>query len=509
MIGTNRLNTQRLYLDKKEKEEIYIDTWPLPQHQIDGIRFLFKQFKKKKPGVILNNPEGYGKTVQVALFLNAVSKLLKHPVLILCKDDNEIDSWIQTLKIWTKFTLDDIAFETVNVYERKRIFLKKATDLALYGRRDWAVVVVKNDFAPRELMRMSFSAGFRVWLTTIDMRKDLQMLNAIYGWMYSEKRFHVQSLLDSETQCRGPLDRLKLLDAFLEDVVIMRNDFTTPYKAIQIDMLHTISKVTRKNKDATGTKIKRSKKRTEDAEQPPNKHKDDNSTVNFSSTSDAIPAAKSSANESRTVDQIAEGTFRNEAIREMDIESFIRNKEPVTRMVYELTKAENTDVNIRFADAARDIVNIENETPKDNAETDSESVLTNFNATDEFRAAGEGKEPEEKIDKVTASDIEEPEIDKEIASDINLNIISKGGEKNGDKETTLAPLSNPNVTEADIIAVGIPDISGLETVKDELAVEKPVIEEKTINKRDIDYKINEMEEQALKKFKGTLLDTLF
>lgn len=46
MIGTHKETVERLYLDKEEKEEIYIDTSPLPQHQIDGIRFLFRQYKK-------------------------------------------------------------------------------------------------------------------------------------------------------------------------------------------------------------------------------------------------------------------------------------------------------------------------------------------------------------------------------------------------------------------------------------------------------------------------------
>lgn len=38
--------SERLYLSKKEGQEIYIDIFNLPQHQIDGIRFIYKHFKK-------------------------------------------------------------------------------------------------------------------------------------------------------------------------------------------------------------------------------------------------------------------------------------------------------------------------------------------------------------------------------------------------------------------------------------------------------------------------------
>ncbi|KPJ02045.1 hypothetical protein RR46_00246 [Papilio xuthus] len=96
---------ERLYLDRGQRE-VYVDTCDLAQHQIEGIRFLYRQYIKKKPGVILNNPDGYGKSIQLAFFLDAIRELLTNPVLILCEDENKVNNWKQTLIKRTKYTED-------------------------------------------------------------------------------------------------------------------------------------------------------------------------------------------------------------------------------------------------------------------------------------------------------------------------------------------------------------------------------------------------------------------
>lgn len=44
----NRGRLERLYLGKGDTDEcnVFVDTIQLPQHQYDGIRFLYRQFKK-------------------------------------------------------------------------------------------------------------------------------------------------------------------------------------------------------------------------------------------------------------------------------------------------------------------------------------------------------------------------------------------------------------------------------------------------------------------------------
>lgn len=47
MIDTHETYSEPLYLDKENKNYIYInDCQNLKQYQIDGLRFLYRQFKK-------------------------------------------------------------------------------------------------------------------------------------------------------------------------------------------------------------------------------------------------------------------------------------------------------------------------------------------------------------------------------------------------------------------------------------------------------------------------------
>lgn len=52
---------------------------------------------------VLSFPPKQGKSVTVSLFLYAVRAHLNFPILVLCKDDEEVHDWMSHLKKWTGF----------------------------------------------------------------------------------------------------------------------------------------------------------------------------------------------------------------------------------------------------------------------------------------------------------------------------------------------------------------------------------------------------------------------
>lgn len=57
------------------------------------------------------------------------------------------------------------------------------------------------------------------------------MFNSIYCWLYSEKKFDINKYIDSISDIIGvPLVREKLMKSFIEDIVIIKNDFTPSKK---------------------------------------------------------------------------------------------------------------------------------------------------------------------------------------------------------------------------------------------------------------------------------------
>ncbi|CAG5051794.1 unnamed protein product [Parnassius apollo] len=505
MIGTNNHYIERLYLDKRRNEEVYVDTCPLPQHQIDGIRFLFRQFKHKKQGIILSNPEGYGKTVQVVLFLNAVRKILKNPVLILCKDDKEVNKWNNIFKMWTKYTEEDIVVDPTNIFVKKSIFIKNTTEAASYSRRDWSVVVVKNDLVPKDLLKVSFNTAYKIWLTTIDMRKDIQMLNAIYSWLYSEKKFNVENFLTSITDIKGSLNKLLLLDAFLEDIVIARNDFMTPFKTDEIlpeDEINISPKISKKNKDATGTKIKRTKRKVE--EDNAMHHKTEYTSINTKSKYDLGVSNRVMDTQNFVEDfRIDKCCNSNNRFKmkgdgdEKDVDKFIRDKDALVRKDFEFIDDTNSiDANgedISFAEAVNDIIDNENGTPlKDNGgQSKSKREFSFFNETAEVQASQEIEDSNN--------------IESEIPADIN--IIKNESNENRSVLIGVSPNNETNIkveTHIDSSSKNDATITKSPNNKSEIGHQK-----KENTRNDLDSKIYEMEEKAMKKFKGSILDSLF
>ncbi|CAG9584601.1 unnamed protein product [Danaus chrysippus] len=170
MIDTNETYSEPLYLDKENENYVYInDCHSLKEHQIGGLRFLYRQFKKGKPGAVLNFPPGSGKSHITTLFLNAVSSLLKERTLILCTDDDEIEHWKELFLSLTGYSIDDIAIESSNPRLKKKIFLKKVDDLSSYSRCNWCVVIIKDDMC-KSLQKVSIDADFKIWITSTDVK---------------------------------------------------------------------------------------------------------------------------------------------------------------------------------------------------------------------------------------------------------------------------------------------------------------------------------------------------
>ncbi|VVC99170.1 unnamed protein product, partial [Leptidea sinapis] len=111
---------ETIYLWKETHRDIRIDNEEITKSQIDGVRFLFKEFKKKNLGVIINFPQKCGKSTTAAFFVYAVRDLLEQPVLILCKDkDRKLLSFIHK---WI-YPKDVVSFDDFEGnYEKQIIF---------------------------------------------------------------------------------------------------------------------------------------------------------------------------------------------------------------------------------------------------------------------------------------------------------------------------------------------------------------------------------------------------
>lgn len=226
MIGNKMVYNERLYLSKEENGDVYVDTCQLPQHQIEGIRFLYAQFKKKKSGVILNDPSGYGKTLQVVLFLNAVRHLLEMPVLILCNED-DVQNWKEHFSQWTDL-YEEVAFEFSAVIGKKKVYVNTIKRLNTFCRQQWSIIVVDRENFMKNILQtrfVSLNKCYKIWVTSNDMKKHLPTLSKIYEWLYQNEKFNEKDFTAKENDINDVISKSILLDAFLEDVLIRRNNF--------------------------------------------------------------------------------------------------------------------------------------------------------------------------------------------------------------------------------------------------------------------------------------------
>ncbi|KAF9407419.1 hypothetical protein HW555_012547 [Spodoptera exigua] len=288
----------RFYLSQNEEDTIYLDNCRVPQHHIEGIRFLYKQFKRKRNGVIINDPLGFGRNIQITLFLKAVHPLLSRPVLILCEEGSEND-WYERFFTWTDLS-DDVVIETKNPMLKKAVIINTMVNLHLFCARDWSIIIVDGDkvTSTNPLLKLPLRSSFKIWNTQINLKENLDRFEEVYKWMYPQESFDKNYFIANPDSAVDVIEKSILLDSFLEDILIRREDLNSSFEKYQREVMMPPPKtttimpsihptlnspnttitpvvgpappppppaptptviITKKNKDATGTKIKRSK----------------------------------------------------------------------------------------------------------------------------------------------------------------------------------------------------------------------------------------------------------
>lgn len=573
---------QRLYLSKGD-QNIYIDNCKISQHHIDGIRFLYRQYKKQKSGVILNHRPGYSSNLQIVLFVKAIRCLLKKPVLVLCKEGTE-RSWMEQFETWTDF-YDEVVLETQKPFIKKLVLINTMSNLPAFSRHEWSLVIVDDDESSNTVLKNSFRADFKMYITGIKMKENLHKFTQIYEWLYpeeaKEKNKWKFNQSDFITNSKNPLDMVEkaiLLDAFMEDIVVTTEEADTPTEEhklqSEITDHHPSITISRKNKDATGTKIKRSKRKIYDDE--------DDNDIPLRKT---IKELLSSSKESRQVEYVLpascnegkckvsasihnKGNVRDElSLRKNsqvpDIKMDTLNSQSQLDLFYEPDTV--TEMNSdRYYEMDTLVLNndsCENQITNDN---DPIQVITN-----DLSESGESKEnnlrPDDEIFSEIVKETESNNQNKISSKNINLVHISiktpeSDEQTKSEKSSTDNIKSNNNDIKLDIAFEDSQSICNEMNVNDnELEISKESNEIYTKNKlckskldisKDlitdeesniimesnqnefhengirgtfevvapvanllkhncIEDKIKDMEEKALKKFKGSILDNLF
>lgn len=449
---------ERLYLSKPDN--IYVDHHQLMQHQVDALRLLYAQYKKKMGGLILNDPSGYGKTVVAVLFLQALRQVLPSPALVLCRA-TELQHWRHHFHTWA--TTEDVIFESSNPYVKKSIFVNTRQQLPSLCRRTWAVVVVDDDL-PRELQ-----ADFKIYLTNEDMKENLNTFASIHRWMFpKEPEFDIKQVTGHKNSPADFDKKAYLLDFLFEGIVFRSKNFT-PFKkpetqAPPVPIVFEPPRISRKNKDATGTKIKRSKARIE---------------------AESNQAAKIP----RT-----EPTERNSTItskdyykdKEMDVESFIKNEKPITGegveefMDFQAMIKSDTE---NFKDIVR------------NERLNGDKVILTEENTDVCTA-----DYQDAINDIVNN--ENDKSNEETYGNIDVRVTESDSDTG--KANNSVNVSTENDAEVISVSNNKIEVPNLEENKDETI--QLVNNE---SKKDLETKLTELEEKTLNKFKGSILDSLF
>ncbi|XP_050670892.1 uncharacterized protein LOC126969482 [Leptidea sinapis] len=468
---------ETIYLWKETHRDIRIDNEEITKSQIDGVRFLFKEFKKKNLGVIINFPQKCGKSTTAAFFVYAVRDLLEQPVLILCKDVEQIQHWQLTFNKWTQFNDDDIAVEPTNAFVKKKIFIKSMTNITSFCKRSWSIVIVKDDdYFNIPLMP---NAGFKIWVTSTDVKKDRKLLSFIHKWIYPKD---VVSFDDFE----GNYEKQIIFDTFLEDFVLRLNKMQPYEVSEQMGIVEENVPIKRKNKDITGKKIKRSKVVIK-KEEPSRKY---NEITDDSAPSFIADKKSNDFNIDKDIDKKA-------LINNSSIENKIENN-------YNEDTVRNVSPNIFSTNSMNDLeINIQTHNKK---ERDMAVVeIAEGNVHESGVIVEDTQQRERKcvdLDTTNNNQIESLEVD-------SVDILA---------ENTILPNRTVKNLKSDIDDTHIEkhDTNESNSIeKDEIRNSKANLDKKvpvpnnSKSTCDLDSKLNEFEEQAMKKFKGSFLDNLF
>ncbi|XP_045487773.1 uncharacterized protein LOC110994739 [Pieris rapae] len=493
----NKIMLETLILDKiPGKENICVK--PMQQmydHQIDGVRFLFKKWKNKsqiKPYCVLSFPPEQGKSVTVLLFLYAVRTHLSYPILILCKDDEEVLKWMLNFKKWTGYREDDIAIDPNKALINKLIFIKKYSDVSKLGpflRRSWSIVVIKTDNCVS--LPLFHYVEFTIWLTSSDLTKNVSLLKSMHNWIMPKVEFEMH------TEILPKWKNEILKHSMLESFVLIRTPTSLNCQDNVSSLVSATERKRLKNKDATGHKIKRTKNATND----------------------------------------------NVTHEKMDVETFIRNEKPLRSQLEEIDFdiEDNTNVTNRVEVLQNNVMH---------AEIMESALHESLRGTIDVNESGH---PDDEIHK-NATDCDQNsncEVDIEYSRDIlkansemstesNISDIKNDELINDLVAATNDPIkeSTKNTTECEAMEKNqdvfiVPDERGKSEAVNDILQENCEISESntsdvkheksseleanvacTKNKSftydsDLDTKLNEMQEKAMKKFKGSFLDSIF
>ncbi|XP_011559404.3 uncharacterized protein LOC105389904 [Plutella xylostella] len=255
---------EKLYLSKLDDVYVSEETSSnLMEFQKDGIRFLYIQYKKEKPGVIVNDTECPERTMQIILFLMAIKHTLRKPALLLCNSINEIKILFHDLA--PKFT--DVSFESHIHTIDKKIYVNSLDNISTLCHHEWSVSVVFEEEFNMKLLKLlkSLKVMFKIAVVSMDLKKKLTAFMPIYEWIYPNETSKMELLISREKKMKNLIEKAIYVDSLFETIVLNRNlgkniEQCTHRNRDVTSATAPESNVSRKNKDPTGTKTKRTNK---------------------------------------------------------------------------------------------------------------------------------------------------------------------------------------------------------------------------------------------------------
>ncbi|RVE47252.1 hypothetical protein evm_008120 [Chilo suppressalis] len=534
-----------LYRGKDANEDIYVES-SLQQHHIDGIRFLYKQFKNGNPGVILNNPLGYGNSLQVTLFLGAIKHKLDKPILVLC-DEGEEDNW---LELFQKITdTSNVVVNAADAFLKKSIFINNMNGVAEFTRRTWGVVVVDSDaLLKMKTVQNKLEADYKIWITPLAMKENLQTFTLIYKWIFSKEKFNTEDFKGKPEDCRDFVSKSIQLAAFFKDIVFKTN-LPIPNENPPENKFETRHKTSFKNKDATGTKIKRTKRTIEETKLE---------KVNIESEARAIKIPRvcngSSPKDNYSVSEYQNSSKKNNCKSDvtnidtknsdLDIESFISSKKPMNdyrddfedisnssqenetsflndshMMFKEKDKPNNDFVGSKKSNSlsTKYIISPQEDTKVSPGNEDDDAyeletqqfLIDNNMEIDDSNYLNENKTGENyPCTKETCDTDDQQALLKENATETEISALNNHMDTSKEQGTIneIQKQANEDNEIEDIQNANGMNKSHECIVNDELQNSKSENKNKTL---DLDSKITEHEDRIFKKFKGTFLDSIF
>ncbi|XP_053608046.1 uncharacterized protein LOC128673905 [Plodia interpunctella] len=466
----------------------------IPKHVINGVRFIYKQFVKEKPGVILNDPADYDQETQVALFLNGTrNRPDKHikTVLILCEPD-KVPIWNDCLMKWMP-DFDEVAIDWPKPSSKKSVYVATTDRLESYHRREWDALVVDDDsFLQYKLTPSEFKVDFKIFITADDLRENLHKFSQIYRWLYPDKKIDVNNFKPNTDTISDILQKRIWFGAFVEDMLI-RN--ASSLIRIADNTYREVPKeprrITRKNKDATGTKIKRTKRKFEvDNTDIPNKKV-------------SVPSDHSNGNTNIDICNSKLEVSNNGYDR---VESFIRDQEPLKidesidfpDLDEKMSHTSKMDVAEAKLDASDSDTAMKLNYSDENSD-DAYGLETQDNEVDNnnlhFKENDFANADENKADNSDANNVE---------NGLNANIDVKKSDVSVHNDLALCNTVD-SLIDGKLESVETHTENNMKFKEDNTKIENDP-EKQVAKADDLDSK---WEEMALKKFKGSLLDRIF